>query len=135
MLTQPFIGLQNYRDVWGDGTFWTVFVNSIVYTLVTVPGQMILGLFTAVLINGIRKGSVTFRVINYLPVITSWVIASLVFAQLWPGLPRELKVPVIVYVIALAGMTVIGIGFLTTMALVAATTVALAVLNARLGRW
>ncbi len=32
------------------------------------------------------------------------VIASLVFAQLWPGLPRELKVPVIVYVIALAGM-------------------------------
>ena len=32
------------------------------------------------------------------------MIASLVFAQLWPGLPRELKVPVIVYVIALAGM-------------------------------
>ena len=83
MLTQPFIGLQNYRDVWGDGTFWTVFVNSIVYTLVTVPGQMILGLFTAVLINGIRKGSVTFRVINYLPVITSWVIASLVFRYIF----------------------------------------------------
>ena len=35
-------------------TFWTVFVNSVVYTLVTVPGQMALGLFTAVLINGIR---------------------------------------------------------------------------------
>lgn len=79
MLDQPFIGLANYREVLGDSTFWTVFVNSVVYTLVTVPGQMALGLFTAVLINGIKRFGVTFRVINYLPVITSWVIASLVF--------------------------------------------------------
>ena len=79
MLDQPFIGLANYREVLSDGTFWTVFVNSVVYTLVTVPGQMALGLFTAVLINGITRFGVTFRVINYLPVITSWVIASLVF--------------------------------------------------------
>lgn len=71
--------LANYREVLSDGTFWTVFVNSVVYTLVTVPGQMALGLFTAVLINGIKRFGVTFRVINYLPVITSWVIASLVF--------------------------------------------------------
>nr|WP_298152662.1 lysoplasmalogenase [uncultured Pseudoxanthomonas sp.] len=38
------------------------------------------------------------------PLLAYAVIASLVLAQLWPGLPRELKVPVIVYVIALAGM-------------------------------
>lgn len=79
MLDQPFIGLANYREVLGDSTFWTVFANSVVYTLVTVPGQMALGLFTAVLINGIKRFGVAFRVINYLPVITSWVIASLVF--------------------------------------------------------
>lgn len=83
MLDQPFIGLENYRAVFSDDVFWTVFVNSIVYTLVTVPGQMILGLFTAVLINGIKRFSVTFRVINYLPVITSWVIASLVFRYIF----------------------------------------------------
>lgn len=79
MLSQPFIGLANYREVFGDSTFWTVFVNSVVYTLVTVPGQMALGLLTAVLLSGIRRFSVTFRVVNYLPVVTSWVIASLVF--------------------------------------------------------
>ena len=83
MLDQPFIGLANYRAVFGESVFWTVFVNSIVYTFVTVPGQMILGLFTAVLINGIKRFSVTFRVINYLPVITSWVIASLVFRYIF----------------------------------------------------
>ena len=83
MLTQPFAGLMNYREVFGDATFWTVFVNSIVYTLITVPGQMVLGLFIAILLNGIRRFSVTFRVINYLPVVTSWVIASLVFRYIF----------------------------------------------------
>ncbi len=79
MLNQPFIGFANYQAVFSDSTFWTVFVNSMVYTAVTVPGQMALGLFTAVLLNRIKRFSVTFRVINYLPVVTSWVIASLIF--------------------------------------------------------
>jgi len=83
MLTQPFAGLMNYREVFRDGTFWTVFVNSVVYTLITVPGQLIIGLFIAVLLNGIKRFSVTFRVINYLPVVTSWVIASLVFRYIF----------------------------------------------------
>lgn len=83
MLSQPFLGLTNYREVLTDDTFWVVFANSLVYTLVTVPGQMVLGLFVAVLINGVKRLSVTFRVINYLPVITSWVIASLVFRYIF----------------------------------------------------
>lgn len=83
MLTQPFAGLMNYRNVFGDRTFRTVFVNSVVYTLVTVPGQMVLGLLVAILLSGIRRFSVTFRVINYLPVVTSWVIASLVFRYIF----------------------------------------------------
>ena len=83
VLTQPFAGLMNYRDVFGDRTFRTVFVNSVVYTLVTVPGQMVLGLLVAILLSGIRRFSVTFRVINYLPVVTSWVIASLVFRYIF----------------------------------------------------
>lgn len=83
MLRQPFIGLANYKEVFSDDTFWTVLVNSLVYTLITVPGQMAIGLFVAVLINGVKRFSVTFRVINYLPVITSWVIASLVFRYIF----------------------------------------------------
>jgi multiple sugar transport system permease protein len=83
MFAQPWIGLANYRAVLGDDTFWVVFVNSVVYTLITVPGQMAVGLFVALLLNGIRRFSVGFRVINYLPVITSWVIASLVFRYIF----------------------------------------------------
>lgn len=79
MFSQEFIGLQNYKDVLTDSYFQTAFVNSIVYTLVTVPAQMILGLLIAMLINNISRFSIGYRVAYYLPVITSWVIASLVF--------------------------------------------------------
>lgn len=38
------------------------------------------------------------------PVAIYTLVASLVLARLWPDLPNELKLPVIVYVVALAGM-------------------------------
>lgn len=78
-LNQDFIGLENYKTVVTDPYFQTAFVNTIVYTLITVPAQMILGLLVAILINSIQKFKIGFRVAYYLPVITSWVIASLVF--------------------------------------------------------
>jgi multiple sugar transport system permease protein len=74
-----FAGLGNYRIVFLDRNFRTVFTNSIVYTLITVPAQMIIGMLVAIFINSIRKFKVFFRVMYYLPVITSWVIASLIF--------------------------------------------------------
>ncbi len=83
MLEQQFIGMQNYKEVLGDTYFRTSFVNTLVYTLVTVPAQMILGLLVAVFINSIAHLKVSFRVLYYLPVITSWVIASLVFKYIF----------------------------------------------------
>lgn len=79
ILEQEFIGLGNYKEVFADPYFHTVFVNSIVYTLVTVPAQMFLGLLIALFINSIGHFQIGFRVSYYLPVITSWVIASLIF--------------------------------------------------------
>ena len=79
MFDQEFIGFANYKEVLTDSYFHLAFSNSIVYTLITVPAQMILGLLIAMLINNINKFSISYRVAYYLPVITSWVIASLVF--------------------------------------------------------
>lgn len=83
MFEHSFIGLSNYIEVLSDETFWTAFTNTIVYTVVTVPAQMALGLLAAVFINSIPRFRVTFRVIYYLPVITSWVIVSLVFRYIF----------------------------------------------------
>ena len=83
MFEHGFVGLANYKEVLTDETFWISFTNTIVYTMVTVPAQMALGLLAAVLINSIPRFQVTFRVIYYLPVITSWVIVSLVFRYIF----------------------------------------------------
>ena len=79
MLSHNFIGLENYKEVLQDEYFWTVFINSLLYTLVTVPGQMLVGFFVALLLNQITRFKVGYRVMYYLPVITSWVVASLIF--------------------------------------------------------
>lgn len=79
MMEHTFVGLENYKNVLSDETFRIAFENTIIYTIVTVPGQMVLGLLAAVLIHNIPKFQVPFRVLYYIPVITSWVIVSLVF--------------------------------------------------------
>jgi multiple sugar transport system permease protein len=81
--TSDFVGLKNYIDVFSDPTAKIALVNTMFYALVTVPGQIILGLFVAVLINGIKKFSVTFRLLYYLPVITSWVVVALLFRYIF----------------------------------------------------
>ena len=83
MFQKSFAGLANYKAVLSDKTFIIAFENTLVYTLVTVPGQMILGLFIAVLVHSVPRFKVTFRVIYYIPVITSWVIVSLVFRYIF----------------------------------------------------
>ena len=57
MLSQKFIGLENYKAVLGDETFRIAFENTIIYTLVTVPGQMILGLLAAVGVAFLRSSA------------------------------------------------------------------------------
>ncbi len=83
ILQQPFIGWNNYITVIRDPYFQTAFINTLVYTFVTVPAQMLLGLIAALLIHNIKHFKVSFRVLYYLPVITSWVIASLVFKYIF----------------------------------------------------
>lgn len=81
--TGSFIGLSNYARMFTDGSWLHALRNTLLYTLVTVPGQMFLGLILAVLINSATKGQTFFKVITYLPVITSWVVASLVFKYIF----------------------------------------------------
>lgn len=78
-----FCGMQNYYKVLKDETFQIALQNTLVYTFLTVPGQMAIGLFVAIFVNTIPRFSVTFRVLYYMPVITSWVIVSLVFRYLF----------------------------------------------------
>ena len=85
--TSEFVGLENYERVLNDKTFWLALENTARYTVVTVAGQMILGLALAVLIDRVFIGKRFFRAIYYLPVITSWVVVSFLFQFLFNSHP------------------------------------------------
>lgn len=78
-----FVGLANYARALDDPVVMLSLRNTIAYTLVTVPGQMILALLAALLLNKVTRGKIFFRTLYYLPVITSWVIVSLLFKYIF----------------------------------------------------
>ncbi|AIQ64744.1 hypothetical protein PSTEL_18150 [Paenibacillus stellifer] len=74
-----FTGVTNYKHVLYDSMFWISLRNILVYGLISVPGQMIFGFLVAYALHQNRFGIKLFRVVYFLPVITSWVVASLIF--------------------------------------------------------
>lgn len=81
-----FVGLENYISQLKNPIFQRAVVNTTVYTVITVLIKMVLGFFTAILLNQKIKGRAGFRVAYYLPVITSWVIVSLLFTYMFSGM-------------------------------------------------
>lgn len=78
-----FIGVANYVTAYRDPLFWRSLANSGAYMLFTVPPQIVLGLLVAVLLRARAPGQGLYRLLFYLPVVTSWVVASLLFQYLF----------------------------------------------------
>lgn len=81
--TSEFLGLDNYRRAAADPRFWSSLTNAAVYMAVTVPAQIVLGLLVA---SGLKRHSPVkplLRAVYYLPVVTSWVVVSLLFKYLF----------------------------------------------------
>lgn len=81
--TSEFLGLDNYARAFGDDRFWVAFGNTGFYAVATIIPQIVLGLAVALLLHGRAPARPLFRVLYYLPVVTSWVVVSLVFRFLF----------------------------------------------------
>ncbi|OJX19815.1 MAG: sugar ABC transporter permease [Devosia sp. 67-54] len=75
--------LDNYVALWNDPIFRQVLGNTGYYVLLAVPLQMLLGLLCALGLNRGVPGQAFFRVVYFLPVVTSTVAAGLVWAWLF----------------------------------------------------
>lgn len=79
-----FVGLNNFFYlIKEDQAFWAVLKNTGYYSLLVIPGTIIFSLILAVLLNAKLKGSVVFRFIYFLPVVTSTVAVSLVWSWIY----------------------------------------------------
>ncbi len=78
-----FVGIQNYVDLFQDDQFIVSLINTLWYSVLTVPAGVVLALLLAVLLNRPVKGMAFFRTTVFIPVITSMVAVSLVWSMLY----------------------------------------------------
>ncbi len=76
---RSFVGLANYSRILHDAEFWSVLRNTTVYTLGTVPLNMLLALAVASLLNRKLLGKKFLRTAFFTPVITSSVAAAVIW--------------------------------------------------------
>lgn len=78
-----FAGLQNYINILHNPIFYKVMCNTLLYLFVAVPVLAILPLFLAILINQKIRGITLYKILIYLPVIVSIVVAAIAFKWLY----------------------------------------------------
>jgi ABC-type sugar transport system permease subunit len=77
-VARPFVGLENYARLLGDGEFWNAVKNTAVFTL-HVPVSMVVALSLALLVHRRVRGATALRAMLFLPSITSLVAIAVVW--------------------------------------------------------
>ena len=75
-----FVGWLNYRDVFEDADFWNATKNTLLITLITVPGSLVVGLGLALLANLPFKRRWPVRLSLLLPWALPLSFTGLIFA-------------------------------------------------------
>lgn len=78
-----FAGLSNYIELFKSPIFYKVLWNTFLYLFIAVPILAIFPLFLAVLINQKIRGVTLYKILIYLPVIVSIVVAAIAFKWLY----------------------------------------------------
>jgi N,N'-diacetylchitobiose transport system permease protein len=76
----PFVGLQNFRNVLTDSTFWTVALRTLVFTVVNVGLSLVIGIAIALLLNRISPWA---RIVLTAVLLFVWAVPSTVSTQVF----------------------------------------------------
>ncbi len=84
ILTGPdFVGLKNYLKLFSDSYFWDSLKVTVLFTVISVPLNLVLALLLAQLLNyrGIGFGKLFFKLAIFIPFITPDVVGAVVWKQ------------------------------------------------------
>jgi ABC-type sugar transport system permease subunit len=81
---QSFVGLQNYSTVFSDPIFWNSLKNTVYFALIIVPVVVAVSFTLAALMRNMRNSSKAFfRVMFYLPVISTPVVLTMIWSWIY----------------------------------------------------
>jgi multiple sugar transport system permease protein len=79
-----FVGFDNFKDVFSDELFYKAAFNTVFY-MIGIPIGIVLALLLALGLNRKIPGTTTFRVIYYIPVISSLAAISILWNWAYNG--------------------------------------------------
>lgn len=77
--TYDFIGFSNYKTVLTDINFYKAFLTSIIWTILSLLGQILVGFTSALAINRVKHLKSIYRILLIIP----WAFPSIVIALSW----------------------------------------------------
>ena len=78
-----FVGLENFRILFGDANYWKSFGNTLLFAAMKIPIELSIALLLAVLLNAKFRGRGFFRAMFYLPHVVSTAIIALIFSNIF----------------------------------------------------
>lgn len=80
---QPYVGSANFRELAQDPRFGRALLNTVRYTVIGVPAQLVLGLGVALLLERITRLRGLLRAVYFVPYVTPVVAAAWVWQWLY----------------------------------------------------
>ncbi|MEM6891305.1 MAG: sugar ABC transporter permease [Pseudomonadota bacterium] len=77
-----FVGLDNFRALYGDRVFWRALTNNLIWTSIFLTVPIGFALLVASMLLLLSKGRMLLQVIFFLPII----IATVITARVWQGM-------------------------------------------------
>ncbi|HEU5431755.1 MAG TPA: sugar ABC transporter permease, partial [Thermomicrobiales bacterium] len=74
-----FVGLANWRSVLSDDLVRTCIANTAYYCILAIPAVFVIGMILALCLQRIPRGNGFFRSLFYLPTLTPYVTAALIW--------------------------------------------------------
>lgn len=81
-----FVGLKNYLIILRDGSLINALKNTLIYTILMVVGNNVLGLLIAMALNSKIRGKGAFRTASFIPNLFSAIVVGFIWSYVYmPG--------------------------------------------------
>jgi ABC-type sugar transport system permease subunit len=105
--TPPFVGLANFVELAKDPSVWSASVNNAIWIVLGTVGPLGLGLAFALLVWGVRRGSIFYRVAFFMPYVLPQVAIGVVWGWIYDPVQGWLN-----KILELAGLGALTTGWL-----------------------
>lgn len=82
-----FVGLDNYVQMFRDKVFYTAFFNNLIYLVIVVSMQLLIGLLFAMLLSYMTRGVTLVKTLYYIPCIITTVAVTQLFRSMYATEP------------------------------------------------